>query len=236
MKNLRISFILSAVIITFAGGMFFSSCEKENTLEDNTNNREANIEAVENVENYDNLTVADMPQLEVREGVLFFEDKNQFLKVISIIELMTVTDRANWEKKIGFLSQARIFEQIIEAELEHDAPYENLSETEIKNIKIMPPLHSDLYYTYLKSNLINETNQGTDEEFYELSLFNPCVAHIVNTDGIYMIGNSIFQITDISEKILENGDISMIDKLKLATKTNENIKVFYANNNNRVCS
>ncbi len=50
MKKIRISFILLAVMIIFAGGMFFTSCEKENTLENNTNNEEVQTKKASHIQ------------------------------------------------------------------------------------------------------------------------------------------------------------------------------------------
>ena len=171
----------------------------------------------------------------VKNGMLNFKDNEQFSKIVTIVGKMNIEERKQWEQEIGFISQQSIFEQIIATEIKLDAPYENLSEEEINQIKVMPPLHSDLYSKYLNSGIIKEINKDTDDEYYDLSIFNPCLAHLVNLEGFYAIGDTIYQITENFEKIITDGDFSKIDKLKQTKITNEeeNIIVIPLNNTKR---
>jgi hypothetical protein len=227
MKKNVLKPILILITVTF---VTLQSCEKKEIV-----NPEDDF-VLEN--NYDNLTIEDMPQIDVINGILHFQNNEEYNMFMTIASKLTSEERANYETGINFLSQQRIFEQIIEEELLIDEPYENLTEEEINNITVMPPLHSELYYSYLNSGIIKENNKGTDNEYYELSIFNPAIASVLNVDGIYSVGKSIFQITEESEKEMTNGDFSKICMLKEANTTNEDedITVYSLNNGDKSTS
>ena len=194
------------------------SCEKKELITENNNEAELNSSV--------------MHSPEIINGILHFQDNEEFNLFMTAASEMTFEEKENYETKINFLSQQRIFEQIIAAELKLDEPYNNLTEEEISKIKVMPPRHSNIYYSYLNSGVIEECYKGTDDEYYELSIFNPVLASVVNKDGIYSVGDTIFQITEDSEKMMTNGDFSKTKLLKETNVTNEaeNITVFTFNN------
>ncbi len=209
-RNLFYSFA-----ILFVALIVFNSCTKNEIS--NIGNDDLNQPEL----NYENLTIIDMPEVMVYKGILCFKNNVDFNKYMAITSKMSFEERRNLENEIGFLSQQNIFDQIIDAEKKLDEPYENLSEEEIKNIKVFPPLHSELYNLYLQNNIIKEYYKGTNDEYYGLSTSNPILAPVLNIYGIFAIGKNIYQITENSEKMLSDGDFSKLDLLMKSEKNNE---------------
>ena len=92
MNKLKINLVILFAIII---GVSFVGCEKEVLNTQKEVEEKAVVEKSAET-NYDNLTVADMPQLEVRDGMLYFEDGEQYFKTIAIVGNMTHEELDKW--------------------------------------------------------------------------------------------------------------------------------------------
>ncbi|MFM9944274.1 MAG: hypothetical protein ACKVQB_03495, partial [Bacteroidia bacterium] len=121
-----------------------------------------------------------------------------------------------WEAKIGFKSQRRIFNEIVEAEYEYLLkPYENLSEAELLNVT-EPKGHSDLYNLYLNKLIKVETGDATNPGTYNYIVDAPYYSSVINENGFLAIGNSIFQI---KANLIKEISGKQYDKLKILDTT-----------------
>ncbi len=207
MKKLRISFILLAVMITFVGGMFFTSCEKENALVDRTNNREANIEEIENVENYDNLTVADMPQLEVKDGMLYFDNSEQYFKTIAIVTKMSDQELDNWEQQLGFVSLRTMQNKVMDILLDFE------TEEELFN------------YVNQNSNLLQITTDKNGEKYINEIVHSTIISSISNEQGVYSTKSKVHKV--IGDIIITTNHDNLQELITISNKNecNSNFEV-----------
>jgi len=91
MNKLKIILVF-AVFITIV----FTSCEKK---EFSPNSNIINeIKESESIDNYDKLSITDMPELKVVNGTLYFFSVEQYFKTTAIVSKMTETELDKWEK------------------------------------------------------------------------------------------------------------------------------------------
>lgn len=195
---------LNALTVAFAG------CEKTELI--NSEENKCNDQSNESVKSIN--------------GVLYFNSDESFQNYVVQYQSMTREERQNYESKMNFKSQATIFDEIVEAELAHDEPYKNMSEEELGRISNLPPLHSEVYYSYLEKGIIKELNKGTDDEYFVLSQPNPAVWPVINENGLVAIGGMMYQYTENSNKRILGTTLEKVERLQQATETNEKEGIF----------
>ena len=129
---------------------------------------EKNAEAVASIESYENLTVADMPQLEVREGMLYFDNSEQYFKTIAIVSKMTDEELDKWEQGLGFVS-LRTMQNKAYSELDKAKTREEIEQIVNNNKSI---------FRIIK-------NKESEEEIIEL-IEIPEYQAICNKDGLFV--------------------------------------------------
>jgi hypothetical protein len=205
-------------IFTILFLFFFYSCEKDLSYE-RTGTQKTKLNLTEEVCS--------------KNGVLIFKDSLSLKKVMNNLAFMSRKEATKWEENFDFISQRTIFENIVDAELEIDEPYEKMTEEERKNATL-PPEHSQLYYEMLNYGIIKVIKDIEDPEYesYDFSVCLPFLTPILNKDGIFMTGNTIYQVTSKSIKQWDSGDFNNLEKLKSTTECDQNIKIISINNIN----
>ncbi|MBN1116771.1 MAG: hypothetical protein JXA77_06185 [Bacteroidales bacterium] len=173
----------------------------------------------------------DKNELKVENGILVFNSSNSFFKTINEIANYSDAERKGWEESIGFLSQNRIISQIIEAEQEHIAPYMDLSDDELLDQENVPSKHSATFYKYLDYGVIKITDEGTENESWDYSVSNKMYTDFINIDGIFAIGDTLFQFNKDVVKIYPKSNTSNVDKLKMTNVSNEEISIIQLKTN-----
>ena len=166
-----------------------------------------------------------------KNGVLIFKDDAAVKTILDELSLLTREERKHWEDQLDFESQLRIFGNIVDAELAIDEPYEAMTELERQNAPA-PPEHSDLYYKYLDQGMIKVIGDSDDPDYesYDYTICFPYMASVVNADGIFIVGKTIYQLTSTSIKIWENGNIEDLQKLKTTEVSTDDITIESLNN------
>ena len=143
-------------MIIFAGGMFLTSCDKTEVTPSSCLEKSEEAEVVANIESYENLTLADMPQLEVRDEMLYFANSEQYFKTIAIVSKMTDEELDKWEQELGFVSlrtmQNKIWDKIEKIEeievvrniIEQNSEYFKF-ELIKDNVEILPIVNDVIY-------------------------------------------------------------------------------------------
>jgi len=96
-KTFLVKFCLGVAIL-FVGGVFVG-CEKNEVVSEEKEIVNNNLNT-----GVDNLTVDDMPQIELIDGKLNFTTPEQYLKTLNIVNKMSDLEFMNWENKTGFKS------------------------------------------------------------------------------------------------------------------------------------
>lgn len=179
----KIIFLLAVMAVIFA------SCEKEDL-------EKKNFYISQNSFNTDYF---------VRDGYLVFKNKTSFIKTVNQIINLNDGVRKKWEETIGFQSQRSLINKLIEQELILDSI--NRIRFKIANISKATKydLHPELYYNLLSKGIIKLINKGTPDEYWDLSVCNKLYAEFINKDGLYAIGDTLFQAnnTGIKNIIIE---------------------------------
>lgn len=123
----------------------------------------------------------------IANGMLVFNKVADFQATVLALNEMSQTEIATWEAQVGFTSAATTFQQIMNAE----------AETEGAN-------RSSIYNENLANNLIVALADGT----YELNIFNPAYATVLNGDFKVQVAEDIYEYTNNSLKVWTNGEFT----------------------------
>ena len=195
---------LTLSIIVFLG--LISGCEKQN--EQITENTPPEPEL--SPEDLNNLTVDDMPGLEVVNGLLKFDNAIDYEKTLSITSKMTEEELDKWESSLGFTSTRSM---VNKAYNELD-----LCETEGQMNSIL-----DKYNKYIRLT-------GSGEELsIEPVIFDEAYASISNADGIYLTGHKINKITQSYNIIADTDKYDILKEI-----SNNNIENYLQDNDLKI--
>lgn len=163
----------------------------------------------------------------VKNGFLAFNSSASFKKTIDYIANLNDDERAIWEKKYGFFSQRRIINTIIKDELKQDSINErNYLANKDKPISEFNE-HSKSYNSALSKGVIKILDAGTKDEYWDYSIYNRGYVDFINEDGLFAIGDTIFQVTSSSLKAMKTNDFSDTQLLMKATAPDENNHIFF---------
>ena len=129
--------------------------------------------------------------------------------------------------KASFKSQRSIFDTLTEREYRRALFLRNLSDEEYYKVD----RHCDYYRELLKTNFIKETNLDDGTQLYQLNLCMPTYSNVLNEDGFFAIGDTIYQITPNQYKIWKNGDINNYQELIEITETDLSKNIYVYNFN-----
>lgn len=197
MKKHSLNNILGALIIFSMLNLF--SCTKD---QDGFNENAA-IEASQ-FPQLSEATPEIANDITLQNGLLKFTSSESFRNTLLGLNRMTPQDQLQWENDMNFVSMQQIFNAIISAE------YETVGS------------HSTIYETNLEVGLISK-NEATG--LYDLSLFNPAYAPVLNKNGMVMVAGTIYQFAKSSLKIWKNGDPNRLEALINTSTSTDEIEV-----------
>jgi hypothetical protein len=167
---------------------------------------------------------ATLKGVSAKKGILHFDSLEDLENAYPTIANMDSARSALWEKGIGFTSQRNIFNQIVEAEYDFLAkPYEDKSDKELKRTKA-PTGHTDLYRKHLRAGVIKiQPIEGEDS--YDYALSDASYAPIVNAEGFYIVGNTVYQVKNDLTKEMDGADLSKLSLLAKAALSDSANKI-----------
>jgi len=180
----------------------FQSCKKKE------------LEEIKNVETTRELSNEDMPDVTVKNGMLYFDNKEELDKVFDIILNMTEKELDDWERTIGFISVRTIQNQFY-------TQLESIDEDKITEEDVVR--HVEKYSNFFKI-VVNENGEKEIEAKIDINV----LASICNVDNMYQVNNRITKVlendlvsSDYTEKsVLENINDDNLENLKHDNKIN----------------
>lgn len=155
-----------------------------------------------------------------KNGILAFNSIETYENAYPIILSMGAEQSESWEKSVGFISQRNIFNQIVKAEYAYlAAPYENKRDDELKRMAA-PSGHTDVYNKHLRAGLIRVQRDASGDETYTSALPIGGYLPIVNEQGNFIVGDTIYQIRKNLIKEMARFDLSSLSVLDEATSEN----------------
>lgn len=153
----------------------------------------------------------------VKNGILAFSTLDAYDKNYPIIFNMSNAQWRSWEKSLGFVSQRNIFNQIVDAEYAYlVAPYERMSDAQLE--RMAPPRgHTAIYNKYLRSGLITVERDGQGGESYTAALPIRSYLPIINEQGYFMVGSTVYQIKGKLIKEMPSAKLSGLSVLDRAS-------------------
>jgi hypothetical protein len=210
MKNFSLLLMLLAVLTVFNG------CQKDEQQVNVLQSKDLIIEAFKPT--YD---------VGVKNGMLVFESKLAF--DVTKLEIAGADRKAVdlWEQKLGIRTPASIFQAVVLAEDSISNYYESLPEDEQAYWREQPEVHSEIYKKALSEQIIQIKPDGEGGEYFDLNLYDKTTASVVNLDGLVIVEGQIHQYTNNAIKLITDGDMGKIEKLKKinATYQDDNILV-----------
>lgn len=157
----------------------------------------------------------------VKDGYLAFTNTESFIKTVSEIVSLSNADREKWEKSIGFTSQSSLINNLIVKELVLDS----INRIKFTHIDISKATkfdyHPELYYDLLSKGIIKLIDEGTPDEYWDYSAFNKGFTYFINEEGLYAVGDSLFQVTNKELKVVKLSSASNKQALLNALNNNE---------------
>lgn len=135
------------------------------------------------------------PDVYLENGYLAFKNMNAVDSVINVLGKMSRQEKDSWEQKIGLKSARSEFEKLFDE-------YEKLA-TKEEFLKF-----KDKYAERLKFNELDETDCSIDYP-YSCTFFSS----IMNNEGIFKVGLSLFKYTKENQIIVLDGDIKKLQNL-----------------------
>lgn len=163
----------------------------------------------------------DMPNYKVRDGFLVFANVSSFIEATKFIGNLSDIERRKWESLIGFKSQHSMFMKLIDEELIKDSlnrikyAGKDLSKVDEREY------HSEYYYELLSKRVIKLVDEGTPNEYWDYSVNDRSSTPFINEDGLFAIGDTLYQITNYKVKsMLLTKDANKQDLLKSLSENN----------------
>jgi hypothetical protein len=161
---------------------------------------------------------------EVKDGYLVFKNNESFIKSITNISSMNRDERENWEKSIGFTSQTTLITTLIDDELNLDS----INRIKFADGDISKATKYDfrpvLFYNLLTKGVIKLIDEGTPNEYWDFSAYNKSFSNFINEDGLFSIGDTIFQVANTELRKVKSFKYDDINQLKAVLTTQNEIK------------
>ncbi len=202
MKQLTKISVLAIVLISIG----FIGCKKEiGEYLPNNNTQEDSLP----------LTISGIPKVKVENGMLSFENKEQFFKTINILSKASYKEIQNWESAIGFESLYTI---------QQDALSELDSNSTEANLQIWLKKHRNLFKKMMNKDKEEEIVPINDSYVYAL---------ICNRNNIYKIESNIYYISKNKVTIIPASNIKS-ENLQEISRNKKNYISFDIENNKSV--
>lgn len=87
-------------------------------------------------------------------------------------------------------------------------------------------LHSEEYWTALNDGVIRVFDEGTEDEYWDYSVFDRSFIDFINKDGLFAIGDTLYHVTDKALKAMKPADINKPELLISATSADEKNNIY----------
>jgi len=163
----------------------------------------------------------------VKNGFLVFESAASFVETTDAIANLSDAERLEWETKIGFCSQRKIVSTVINDEIildkQNEIKYAGVDISELNKADF----HSDSYKNALAKGVIKIIDKGTDDEYWDYAIFNRGFVDFINEDGLFAVGDTLYQVTATALKAMKPADFSNPSKLINAIEPDENNNIYF---------
>jgi len=172
------------------------------------------------------------PEYNVQNGMLHFSSMEAMYSTANYLNSMSIDDLLKWSEKYSFNTQKTLFEKTVIEENKLSDKYAELSEKDVSENELQlllnNQMHSDIYKECINKGVIKEIVDESGTR-YDYAVCDPVMVSILNEDGFFAVQNDIYYFDGQYIKKWENGNISHLDEIKLATKSDEQkgIQILY---------
>ena len=146
---------------------------------------------------------------------LEFETYEKFQETISMLKEMNSKQADAWSKQYGFASLKAVYDQAITEQRRYIENLEKKVEAGKLAVEDVTQRRAPFVEKHASSFIFDDEIEGD----FDMNIFNPDIAKVVNKTGIVKIGNALSQYTNQTIKIMEGGSSNQIDLL-ISSKSN----------------
>lgn len=212
--HFRIGFF-GILFLTLTLAIFSSSCKKE-AVPNVSENNDTEIDGSQSTGTVTSRSnFSPTANVSYQNGMLVFATMADLEKTVDEINSADASSVDSWESSIGFTSQRKVFNQIVNAESALDDYYWGLSPEAQEQALSQGPVHSTIYNEKLASGLIKSVTDPEDgSTYWDFATVTPENAAILSENGFVKAEGQIFQFTNGSLiKIILDGDFNKISQL-----------------------
>ena len=184
------------VYLLFTIFFFFSACQEDDQIDDLAAKGETNWSI----------------RLNQKGGFLEFRNDSIFQNTLETLDNKPYNEVESWTKQYEFYSLANLYNEALQKEASFTSELENL----VLEGKLSPEeaakRHAPLVMENASSFIFSE------EGYFDINLFDPTIATLVNKDGIIKIGNNLVRFTFDHVIELPGGSADNISSLKNTDK------------------
>lgn len=156
-------------------------------------------------------------EIQLKNGILVFPSR------IVLSEVLGGKEDVQMNQFVEvFASQKDMMDEVMQAELEYIAYLDTLKIEAFEKVS----QHSRVYNDYLQQGIIKQFFYNDNTYSYDLNLADAFYAKVVNKEGFFAVGDTIFQITPRYKKIWIGGDLNNCNLLDSYTESNEIENIF----------
>lgn len=148
--------------------------------------------------------------VKVVEGILHFDNSDDFFQALDFINKVNPLDVFEWEKEIGFHSYYRSYIELLEkAENASDEEYEDLENF----------YGDDFLFTfeYGIQPKVDADSRG--------------LMSLINKEKIVFVDNNIYSFDEVGQFVVRGNDLQKLEFIKRTKVTDDNLGVFYFGSN-----
>ncbi len=163
-------------------------------------------------------------------GVLHFKNKEVFTLKLNELNSIERADREIWEAQYSsFVSLRKIYDDVVKAEWEISNYYEEISKAggEIPKAEV----NSQKYVDALNNGSI-KIIKDKNGDYFNFNLYELHYAPVVNSKGLVVVNDTIYQYTLNSVKIITDGNSELINKLDQFQVSSDENNIIVINYNN----
>jgi len=193
----------------------FSACEKKDFLDEN-------VVSSSNGFKENKTSAAVLELVDVKHGMLVFDNRNAFDATLKILDGMNALERKAWEESVGFKSYDRLISEIVEAQIALNEKYEKLPKEE--QLALLENENYEKFAHITKKHIENgvvkiEKDENNEEH---LNFADPLFPKLINEKGLVILNNNIIQYTERFYKVIRNRDFDKLSDLSKINVSTEN--------------
>jgi len=158
----------------------------------------------------------------VHDGYLVFPDEKVFRETMASLINQDERARDRWEDELKFTSMRRIFNRIVDAEIEFHRESERSGGADRETAN-RPTRHPPIAMQNRRMLVVSTTDDGAG--YFDKNVPSEELSYVVNGDGVVQVGKRIHQFTRDRIKTITDGNRSRVRAMIQAERSNPRLNI-----------